>query len=350
MIEKNRAASDDFMEKKEKLEGRIWELEEVVRGLEEKNKEVRKHMSEMVDSNNDDKIEAIDSLREEYELQVREAVEETKRLVMEEMEGDIKKLKIEIDVYSKTLVEVRQQHRKTEEMRCKLEKQVEEYRTKIVLLEKQVYDADARAAVSNQNEILDNEDTDVIVVEAERRVAEAKEKEFDERIERIREELRVVWEAGHKADVEEAVARARLDWLKRLPEMQQKGGAARESLGEVEVTRKRFEEAQREKEAMGVKLASEVAVRKSKEEELQQVIKERDRAVAAAGREGKREAEDRLGKELSETLRRQQEQWERIVKTAREEAEEQRRLVVEQYELQMGEIVRCRGEERGEGH
>ena len=55
------------------------------------------------------------------------------------------------------------------------------------------------------------------------------EEEFTRRIEKIQTDLRGMWEASHRGDLEEAVARARLDWLKRLPEVQREGGTARQS-------------------------------------------------------------------------------------------------------------------------
>jgi len=71
--------------------------------LEKQNAELKKHISEIVEGNDIDKQEAIDELREEYEQHVQEAVQETKAL----MEAETKKLRIEIDVYDKTLLELR---------------------------------------------------------------------------------------------------------------------------------------------------------------------------------------------------------------------------------------------------
>merc|ERR1719186_1223306 len=335
------------------LKVRIQELEAMIEDLENKNREVKQYMGELVESNNTDKCEAIDSLREEYEQQIREAVDETKRLVIEEMEGESKRLKVEIDVYNKTLMEVRQQHRKVAEDRDRLEKEIVELKKKPPVVEKIV---EAKPVASEtSDELLRNDQIEAKIWEAERKVGESKEREFELRIERIREEMRSLWEAEHKADVEEAVARARLEWLKKLPELQQRGGAARQSLGELEVVRSKMAEAVKEKEKMALKLAVEEAKRKGKEEELRRLTNERsavdgerEKAISDAGREGRREAEERLGKELKEALGRQQEQWERIVKTSREETEQQRRLIIEQYEQQMVEIVKCRAEEREE--
>jgi len=346
---------DRQKEVKEKglLKERIQELEVVVQDLENKNREVKQYMGELVESNNTDKCEAIDSLREEYEQQIREAVEETKRLVIEEMEGECKRLKVEVDVYNKTLMEVRQQHRKVAEDRDKLEKEVG--RVKEELLGVKQSKEKETVTVETPDELIRNDEIEAKIWDAERKVGVAKEREFELRIERIREEMRTLWEAEHKADVEEGVARARLDWLKRLPELQQRGGAARQSLGELEVVRSKLTEAVKDREKVVLKLAVEEAKRKGKEEELRRLAGEksagdgeRERAVIEAGREGRREAEERLGKELKDALGRQQEQWERIVKTAREETEQQRRLIIEQYEQQIVEIVKCRAEEREE--
>merc|ERR1712029_1169096 len=74
-----------------------------IQELEKQNAELKKHISEIVEGNDLDKQEAIDELREEYEQHVQEAVQETKAL----METESKKLRIEIDVYDKTLLELR---------------------------------------------------------------------------------------------------------------------------------------------------------------------------------------------------------------------------------------------------
>merc|ERR1711874_648290 len=60
------------------------------------------------------------------------------------------------------------------------------------------------------------------------------EEQIEQRVEQVKEELRATWQIQAKGEVEEAVSRARLEWIKRLPEAEKVGGAARESLGELE--------------------------------------------------------------------------------------------------------------------
>merc|ERR1712218_683414 len=52
------------------------ELREELRNLEDQNMQLKKHISEIVEGNDADRQEAIDELREEYELHVQEAVQE----------------------------------------------------------------------------------------------------------------------------------------------------------------------------------------------------------------------------------------------------------------------------------
>ena len=74
-----------------------------VRELERQNAELRKHVTEIVEGNDTDKQEAIDELREEYEEQVQQAVQGTRQL----MDGELKKLRLELEVYEKTLIQVK---------------------------------------------------------------------------------------------------------------------------------------------------------------------------------------------------------------------------------------------------
>merc|ERR1719186_1423372 len=280
-----RVSERNWAKERDLLKERIQELEAMIEDLENKNREVKQYMGELVESNNTDKCEAIDSLREEYEQQIREAVDETKRLVIEEMEGECKRLKVEIDVYNRTLMEVRQQHRKVAEDRDRLEKEIVELKKKSLVVEKIV---EAKPVASEtSDELIRNDQIEAKIWEAERKVGESKEREFELRIERIREEMRSLWEAEHKADVEEAVARARLEWLKKLPELQQRGGAARQSLGELEVVRSKMMEALKEKEKMALKLAVEEAKRKGKEEELRRLTNERSAVDGERERQGR---------------------------------------------------------------
>ena len=52
-------------------------------------------------------------------------------------------------------------------------------------------------------------------------------------------------------------------------------------------------------------------------------------------REGMKEVEDSLGRELKDMLKKQQEQWENIVKSTREEAELSRHQLVQHWESQL---------------
>merc|ERR1712000_342951 len=87
---------------------------------EKQNIELKRHVSEIIEDNDKEKQEAIDELREDYEEQVKEAVEETKSL----MEGELKKLRIELEVYSKTLLEIRNNYTNLEEKNASLVIQV----------------------------------------------------------------------------------------------------------------------------------------------------------------------------------------------------------------------------------
>merc|ERR1719341_2859067 len=82
---------------------KLKSLEEELRQMEAQNMELKRHLSEMVASHDEDKQEAIEELREEYEEQLREGVKETQVL----MEGEVRKLKVEVEVLTQTLLEVR---------------------------------------------------------------------------------------------------------------------------------------------------------------------------------------------------------------------------------------------------
>ena len=71
--------------------------------VEAQNIELKRHLGEMVASHDEDKQEAIEELREEYEEQLREGVKETQEL----MEGEVRRLKVEVEVLTQTLLEVR---------------------------------------------------------------------------------------------------------------------------------------------------------------------------------------------------------------------------------------------------
>merc|ERR1719234_2168403 len=157
------------------------------------------------------------------------------------------------------------------------------------------------------------------------------ERNLEDQLEQVKAELRSTWQIQAKGEVEEAVSRARLEWIKRLPEVEKVGGAARESLGELERVKVMHERERNERERV------ETVVRE-KEAELRRVkAKELDgeKLVLEAKRDARREVEEKLGKELREALSKQQEQWATIVRRGREEAEEARRQLVKQWEGQV---------------
>merc|ERR1740123_2425709 len=69
---------------------RLKSLEEELRQMEAQNMELKRHLGEMVASHDEDKQEAFEELREEYEEQLREGVKETQEL----MEGEVRRLKV----------------------------------------------------------------------------------------------------------------------------------------------------------------------------------------------------------------------------------------------------------------
>merc|ERR1719234_623033 len=177
---------------------------------------------------------------------------------------------------------------------------------------------------------------DAVKESTRREVAEEKEEEMrlrlvELRVEQVKAELRATWEIQAKGEVEEAVSRARLEWIKRLPEAEKVGGAARESLGELERVNVMYERERNERErAETVVREKEAELRRVKAKEL-----DAEKLVLEAKRDARREVEEKLGKELREALSKQQEQWATIVRRGREEAEEARRQLVKQWEGQV---------------
>ena len=147
----------------------------------------------------------------------------------------------------------------------------------------------------------------------------------------MKEELRATWQIQAKGEVEEAVSRARLEWIKRLPEAEKVGGAARESLGELERVKVLHERERSERE----KVEALVRERETDIRQLQSKVLDGEKLLVDSKREAKREVEEKLGKELREALGKQQEQWALIVRRGREEAEETRRQLVHQWEGQV---------------
>eukprot|EP00092_Neocalanus_flemingeri_P009846 GFUD01010610.1.p1 GENE.GFUD01010610.1~~GFUD01010610.1.p1 ORF type:complete len:1104 (+),score=472.03 GFUD01010610.1:138-3449(+) len=345
--ENMKESEENFTANKENVE-ELEMLKKEIEELEKQNIELKKHVSEIVEDNDTEKQEAIDELREEYEEQVKEAVEETKAL----MDGELKRLRIELEVYSKTLLEIRNNYTILGEENTgllgkvkELKGQIEEKERKMKEL-KDVHVQDAQVEKSQtkietlredlkkdlEKEIYDKKEEELET--ARKQVKHAMDDQFDQKLLKVKKELREVWEMEAKLKAEEAVATARLDWIKRLPETEKKGGAARESLGELERVR---EFLVRER---GLREKAEISTNE-RDIEIQRLVereKELLRELGEGRREGMREAEERLGKEMRETLMKQQQQWEKIVRSGREEAEEQRRQLVEQWESQVDQV------------
>jgi len=332
--DKNTAYSKDRIKELDRLRAEVDELEK-------QNIELKRHVSEIIEDNDTEKQEAIDELREEYEAQVKEAVDETKAL----MEGELKRLRIELEVYSKTLLEIRNNYTSLEEKNTELLDRYKKLEGELEEKERTI--KDSKAVVGNladtqklREDLLKDleKDTRVKMEEeisrAKKEVAHEMEEQFDQRLLKVKVELREVWNMEANLKAEEAVAAARLEWIKRLPETEKKGGAVRESLGELERVRELLgkEKILREK-VENIAKEREVEVDRMVEREKGLV-----REVAEGRREGTREAEERLGREMRETLLKQQQQWEKIVRSGREEGEEQRRQIVEQWEGQLEQV------------
>merc|ERR1719435_325893 len=149
------------------------------------------------------------------------------------------------------------------------------------------------------------------IVKTKKEVSHALEEQFDQRLIKVKSELREVWEMESKLKAEEAVAAARLEWIKRLPEVEKHGGAARESLGELERVRGLLEREKNLRERFET-------ISKEQETEVLRLTEREKKLVWESGdvkREGMREAEERLGKEMREALLKQQQQWEKIVRS-----------------------------------
>ena len=366
---------------------RLKSLEEELRQMEAQNMELKRHLGEMVASHDEDKQEAIEELREEYEEQLRDGVKETQEL----MEGEVRRLKVEVEVLTQTLLEVRssltregdknagliskvkdlqQQFAEKEASARDLERKLKEKEDQLLDTEKKRVrferesltkgevgqaqmaslrrDIEAEVEAKMLQQVTSREDA--VKESIRREVGEEKEEEIrlrleeerlgfertleeelEQRVEKVKAEMRATWQIQAKGEVEEAVSRARLEWIKRLPEAEKVGGAARESLGELERVKVMHERERNERERV------EAAVREKEAELRRMKAKELDgeKLVLEGKREARREVEERLGKELREALGKQQEQWAVIVRSGREEAEEARRQLVNQWEGQV---------------
>ena len=65
------------------------------------------------------------------------------------------------------------------------------------------------------------------------------------------------------------MAVARLDWLKRLPEVQREGGAARESVGQLDLLKTKVSQDAAEKEKLVVQLSAEQQRRLDAEKQIE---------------------------------------------------------------------------------
>ena len=365
----------------------VKSLQEELIQVEAQNMELKRHLGEMVASHDEDKQVAIEELREEYEEQVREGVKETQGL----MEGEVRRLKVEVEVLTQTLLEVRSNLTKEGDRSAGLIVKVKDLEQQLVEKEASVEDLEKRMR-AKEDQLLETEKKRVRFeresltkgevgqdqmaslrrdVEAEvgarmlqevssrenavkestrKEVGEEKDEEMrmrleeeklrfertlevqlEERVEQVKAELHATWQIQTKGEVEEAVSRARLEWIKRLPEAEKVGGAARESLGELERLKMIHERERNERERV------EVLVREKDAELRRLKVKELDgeTMVLEGKREARREVEEKLGKELREALGKQQEQWAVIVRSGREEAEEAKRQLVNQWEGQV---------------
>jgi len=277
-----------------------------IQELEKQNAELKKHISEIVEGNDIDKQEAIDELREEYEQHVQEAVQETKTL----MEAETKKLRIEIDVYDKTLLELRDKLSGVEVENSKLLTEVQDLKSRL---------SDPRQSdnVPSQKEVED-------------KIRAYLEKEYDAKMEKSKNDLIDRWKVEARLQAEEAVASARLEWMKKLPEIQ-KNGAMRESIGELENIKQMLLKQKESKSDLEKRLKDRDLEFVKMTENLQMM----QRKVEISKKEGMKEVEETLGKELKESLRQQQEKWETIVKNTRQEAEVSRNQLIIHWERQV---------------
>ena len=362
-------------------------MEEEIAQLEAQNIELKKHLGEMVANHDEDKQLAIEELREEYEEQLKEGVKETREL----MEGEVRRLKVEVEVLTQTLLEVRSsltregdqsaglvtkikdmeaqiadnelvkqdlekrlkekddQLQETEKKRVRFERESltkgEVTPAQLSSLRRQI-EAETEARLLQQassredairetvrNEVVEEKEEEMKVRLEKERIGFDRilEEQIEQRVEQVKEELRATWQIQAKGEVEEAVSRARLEWIKRLPEAEKVGGAARESLGELERVKVLHEKERSERE----KVEALVREKETDIRQLQSKVLDGEKLLVDSKREAKREVEEKLGKELREALGKQQEQWALIVRRGREEAEETRRQLVQQWEGQV---------------
>jgi hypothetical protein len=165
-------------------------LEQERREVELQNLELKRHMSEVVASNGVDKQEAIEELRLEYEEHLREAVEETRQL----MEREVKRQKLELEVYTQTLLELRNNLTKEADKNASLVAKTEH-------LEKCLRENEVSTSDTEKKKVRFEGEEQAAEQERElaRRVEEARlqagqevEQEWEARV----VQARAVWEAG----------------------------------------------------------------------------------------------------------------------------------------------------------
>jgi len=347
--------TEELKKTKELLEKEITKtrhLEIAVKEAEDQNIKVKKCMTEMLEGNQDDKMEAIDSLREEYEEHCKNAVEQTKSL----MEGEIRRLKIELDVYNKTILELRKKLEASSKQANN--EQITSLQDKIKDLEKSLDHANKeKETLENAKNHLEKaveehkKKYDELKADYEEKVGddasipEHLEAVIQKRIENVRYQLREVWEINRKGDIEEAVAAARLDWLKRLPEVEKPGGAARMSISQLEDVKNKLSAVSQEKEKLQVKLSQE----KSQCLELEKIIESLRNDLVMLRKE-KLEFETQSHSELCSALAKQADQWQERLTTARKQAEEQRKLISDRHDTELAELeTRLRSREKEAG-
>jgi len=329
-------------------------LENDLKHAQEQNVKVKKCMTELLEGNQEDKMEAIDSLRQEYEEHCRNAVEQTKNL----MEGEVRRLNIELDVYNKTVLELRKKlesdSKKSQEETTKLlEDKIKELEKtiEVSLSEKSSMETKLRLVETEKDEIVKKlESVQKDLMEKEENlngeITNKMESEIEIRIEEMRSQLRQVWENNRKGDIEEAVAAARLDWLKRLPEAEKPGGAARLSISQVEQLQSKLAEAAKQKEQLDLKLIAEKKISQSHINEIEKL-----RNDITSLRKEQLEIESRNHEELCKALSKQAEQWQQRVTTTRQHADNQHKQILARFDADRQELearMKSREKETGE--
>ncbi len=228
------------------------------------------------------------------------------------MEGEVRRLKIELDVYSKTVLELRKKlDLKTNMAEVKSSNLSTADEKTIKTLEEKLSSAlDENKELSVKVEKLTEQIYKLETIEKEGRVNVSLDQDkldaaVNVRLEKIQQELKEQLNLQHRvksifkcknppfsifsegvencflfdlilnfsiqAEIEEAVDKARLNWLKQLPEMQKKGAAVRESVGQLELLNSKLSAVTREKEQLEIKLIAEVHRRQENQTEIDSI-------------------------------------------------------------------------------